>query len=131
MFYQNNADYIFGGVTIVSGVLGTLAGGYALDRLTSTIPNAFKVNYPLLTLDMMRQTLTPSLLYQMIMITSLAQYKLPPVTISCSGNPCDLEVLNDASRWPITFGEARKCRAFSSLMDSPCQLSFYAGPSPV
>ena len=35
---------MFGGVTVVSGVLGTVAGGFLLDRMTSTIPNAFKVN---------------------------------------------------------------------------------------
>lgn len=41
---QNNADIMFGGVTVVSGILGTIAGGFLLDRMTSTISNAFKVN---------------------------------------------------------------------------------------
>lgn len=34
---------IFGGVTVVSGIFGTLAGGYILDRMNNTISNAFKV----------------------------------------------------------------------------------------
>lgn len=34
---------IFGGITIVSGILGTLAGGFVLDFMTNTISNAFKV----------------------------------------------------------------------------------------
>ena len=40
---QSNADLIFGGITIVCGILGTIAGGCVLDFLTSTISNAFKV----------------------------------------------------------------------------------------
>lgn len=43
-FAQSNADYMFGGVTAVCGILGSLAGGFILDRMTSTISNAFKVS---------------------------------------------------------------------------------------
>lgn len=34
---------IFGGITIVCGILGTLAGGLVLDYMTNTLSNAFKV----------------------------------------------------------------------------------------
>ena len=37
------ADLIFGAVTVVTGVFGTLAGGIALDRLGSTMPNGLMV----------------------------------------------------------------------------------------
>lgn len=40
---QSNADLTFGGITIVCGIFGTLGGGYVLDRMNSTISNAFKV----------------------------------------------------------------------------------------
>ncbi|KAL5704748.1 hypothetical protein ACHQM5_023130 [Ranunculus cassubicifolius] len=43
IYNMKNADTIFGGVTIICGILGTLAGGLILDRMTSTIRNAFKV----------------------------------------------------------------------------------------
>lgn len=43
VFWQNDADLIFGGITIVCGILGTLAGGFVLDYINSTISNAFKV----------------------------------------------------------------------------------------
>ncbi len=33
------ADLIFGAVTVLTGVFGTLAGGIALDRLGSTMRN--------------------------------------------------------------------------------------------
>ncbi|RVW47085.1 putative sphingolipid transporter spinster-like 2 [Vitis vinifera] len=42
-FVQSKADLIFGGITIVCGILGTIAGGCILDLMTSTISNAFKV----------------------------------------------------------------------------------------
>jgi hypothetical protein len=42
-FHQTSADYMFGGITIVCGIVGTLAGGITLDKIGSTIPNAFKV----------------------------------------------------------------------------------------
>lgn len=35
---------MFGGITIVGGIVGTLTGGFVLDKLDSTIPNAFKVH---------------------------------------------------------------------------------------
>lgn len=41
---QSNADLLFGGVTIVCGIFGSLAGGYVLDLMTSTLSNAFKVD---------------------------------------------------------------------------------------
>lgn len=44
---QTNADMIFGGITIVCGILGTLGGGFILDYMDATIPNAFKVTEPI------------------------------------------------------------------------------------
>ncbi|GLI62008.1 hypothetical protein VaNZ11_004582, partial [Volvox africanus] len=35
-----SADLVFGGVTVLTGVLGSVAGGLALDRLGSTLRNA-------------------------------------------------------------------------------------------
>ncbi|KAK2987428.1 hypothetical protein RJ640_018565 [Escallonia rubra] len=43
IYHMNNADLMFGGITIVCGILGTLAGGYVLDLMTCTISNAFKL----------------------------------------------------------------------------------------
>ncbi|XP_017616299.1 probable sphingolipid transporter spinster homolog 2 isoform X2 [Gossypium arboreum] len=43
IYNMSDADLIFGGITIVCGILGTLAGGYVLDLMKSTIPNAFKL----------------------------------------------------------------------------------------
>ncbi|KAF3630222.1 putative sphingolipid transporter spinster 2 [Capsicum chacoense] len=43
IYHMKNADMMFGGVTVISGIFGTLAGGFVLDRMTSTIPNAFKL----------------------------------------------------------------------------------------
>ncbi|XP_071727030.1 probable sphingolipid transporter spinster homolog 2 [Rutidosis leptorrhynchoides] len=43
IYRMNNADMMFGGITIVGGIVGTLAGGFILDRISSTIPNAFKL----------------------------------------------------------------------------------------
>ncbi|KAK1323572.1 hypothetical protein QJS10_CPA02g00009 [Acorus calamus] len=43
IYHMSNADLLFGGITIVCGILGTLAGGFVLDRMKSTIPNAFKL----------------------------------------------------------------------------------------
>lgn len=34
---------MFGGITVVCGILGTLAGGFVLDYMTNTLSNAFKV----------------------------------------------------------------------------------------
>ncbi|KAJ0800253.1 hypothetical protein HanPI659440_Chr03g0100891 [Helianthus annuus] len=41
---MNNADILFGGITIVGGIVGTLEGSIILDRMNSAIPNAFKVD---------------------------------------------------------------------------------------
>ncbi|PIN17670.1 Sugar transporter/spinster transmembrane protein [Handroanthus impetiginosus] len=43
IYRMSNADYLFGGLTAACGILGTLAGGFVLDHMTSTIPNAFKL----------------------------------------------------------------------------------------
>ncbi|KAF6157903.1 hypothetical protein GIB67_015219 [Kingdonia uniflora] len=43
IYHMKNADMVFGGLTIVCGIIGTLAGGYILDRMDSTISNAFKL----------------------------------------------------------------------------------------
>ncbi|KAJ6299193.1 hypothetical protein OIU76_020210 [Salix suchowensis] len=43
IYNMTNADLIFGGITIFCGIVGTLAGGYALDSINSTISNAFKL----------------------------------------------------------------------------------------
>lgn len=40
---QENADMIFGGITVICGIVGTLSGGVVLDFMDSTISNAFKV----------------------------------------------------------------------------------------
>ncbi|MCH89261.1 putative sphingolipid transporter spinster 2-like, partial [Trifolium medium] len=42
IYNMTNADMIFGGITIVCGILGTLAGGLVLDYMTNTLSNAFK-----------------------------------------------------------------------------------------
>lgn len=42
-FKMDNADLIFGGVTVATGLLGTFAGGVALDFVGSTMSNAFLV----------------------------------------------------------------------------------------
>ncbi|KAI7739573.1 hypothetical protein M8C21_016150, partial [Ambrosia artemisiifolia] len=43
IYQMTNADLLFGGITIVGGIVGTLAGGFVLDQMSSTIPNAFKL----------------------------------------------------------------------------------------
>ncbi|XP_023640797.1 probable sphingolipid transporter spinster homolog 3 isoform X4 [Capsella rubella] len=43
IYKMRNADIIFGAVTIISGIVGTLSGGFILDRVSATIPNAFKL----------------------------------------------------------------------------------------
>ncbi|CAI9304227.1 unnamed protein product [Lactuca saligna] len=43
IYHMSNADMMFGGITIVGGIVGTLTGGFVLDKLDSTIPNAFKL----------------------------------------------------------------------------------------
>ncbi|KAH7834984.1 hypothetical protein Vadar_021746 [Vaccinium darrowii] len=41
IYQMKNADMVFGGVTMVCGILGTLAGGFVLDKMKNTITNAF------------------------------------------------------------------------------------------
>ncbi|XP_015956170.1 probable sphingolipid transporter spinster homolog 2 [Arachis duranensis] len=43
IYHMTNADMIFGGITVVCGILGTLAGGFALDFMTNSLSNAFKL----------------------------------------------------------------------------------------
>ncbi|XP_071736932.1 probable sphingolipid transporter spinster homolog 2 [Rutidosis leptorrhynchoides] len=43
IYQMNNADILFGGITIVGGIVGTLGGSIILDHMNSTIPNAFKL----------------------------------------------------------------------------------------
>uniref|UniRef100_A0A0R0FPT7 Major facilitator superfamily (MFS) profile domain-containing protein n=1 Tax=Glycine max TaxID=3847 RepID=A0A0R0FPT7_SOYBN len=43
IYHMNNVDLLFGGITIVCGIVGTLAGGLFLDRISSTVSNAFKL----------------------------------------------------------------------------------------
>ncbi|AQK44966.1 putative sphingolipid transporter spinster homolog 2 [Zea mays] len=43
IYNMASADIMFGGITIVCGIVGTLAGGFILDKIGSTIPNAFKL----------------------------------------------------------------------------------------
>ncbi|KAJ8451753.1 LOW QUALITY PROTEIN: hypothetical protein Cgig2_007236 [Carnegiea gigantea] len=43
IYQMTNADMLFGAITIVCGILGTLSGGFILDRMNATIPNAFKL----------------------------------------------------------------------------------------
>ncbi|KAF7126584.1 hypothetical protein RHSIM_Rhsim11G0145100 [Rhododendron simsii] len=43
IYHMKNADMMFGGVTLLCGILGTLAGGFVLDKISSTISNAFKL----------------------------------------------------------------------------------------
>lgn len=35
---------MFGGITIVCGIVGTISGGFILDQMGATISNAFKVS---------------------------------------------------------------------------------------
>nr|KYP54518.1 Protein spinster isogeny 1 [Cajanus cajan] len=43
IYHMTNADMIFGGITVVCGIFGTLGGGFVLDFMTSSISNAFKL----------------------------------------------------------------------------------------
>ncbi|KAK7246672.1 hypothetical protein RIF29_41542 [Crotalaria pallida] len=43
IYQMTDADLIFGGITIVCGIVGTLAGGFVLDFMTNTLSNAFKL----------------------------------------------------------------------------------------
>ncbi|XP_010520571.1 PREDICTED: probable sphingolipid transporter spinster homolog 2 [Tarenaya hassleriana] len=43
IYNMSNADLIFGGITVICGILGTISGGLILDYVDSTISNAFKL----------------------------------------------------------------------------------------
>ncbi|KAK3411885.1 hypothetical protein EUGRSUZ_I00633 [Eucalyptus grandis] len=43
IYHMSSADMMFGGITIICGIFGTLAGGFVLDRMNATISNAFKL----------------------------------------------------------------------------------------
>ncbi|KAH7300834.1 hypothetical protein KP509_24G080900 [Ceratopteris richardii] len=43
IYNLENADLVFGGVTVICGIFGTVAGGLVLDAIGSTIPNSFKL----------------------------------------------------------------------------------------
>lgn len=43
IYHMNNADLLFGGITIICGIFGTLSGGLILDYMSATISNAFKI----------------------------------------------------------------------------------------
>uniref|UniRef100_A0A1J3IV72 Putative sphingolipid transporter spinster-like protein 1 n=1 Tax=Noccaea caerulescens TaxID=107243 RepID=A0A1J3IV72_NOCCA len=43
IYKMKNADMVFGGLTIVCGIIGTLGGSYVLDRINATLPNTFKL----------------------------------------------------------------------------------------
>ncbi|KAL6903725.1 hypothetical protein ACP4OV_004538 [Aristida adscensionis] len=43
IYNMASADLMFGGITIVCGIFGTLAGGFILDKIESTLSNAFKL----------------------------------------------------------------------------------------
>ncbi|XP_014510564.1 probable sphingolipid transporter spinster homolog 2 [Vigna radiata var. radiata] len=43
IYNMANADMMFGGITVVCGILGSLGGGFLLDFVNSTISNAFKL----------------------------------------------------------------------------------------
>ncbi|XP_047323574.1 probable sphingolipid transporter spinster homolog 2 [Impatiens glandulifera] len=43
VYKMNDSDVVFGGITVVCGMVGTVAGGYVLDLMSSTISNAFKL----------------------------------------------------------------------------------------
>ncbi|CAO2813610.1 unnamed protein product [Amaranthus hypochondriacus] len=43
IYNMNNADMVFGGITVGCGLAGTIGGGLLLDYIDSTISNAFKL----------------------------------------------------------------------------------------
>ncbi|AES63586.2 sphingolipid transporter spinster-like protein, putative [Medicago truncatula] len=43
IYNMTDSDLVFGGITIVCGIVGTLAGGVVLDYMTNTLSNAFKL----------------------------------------------------------------------------------------
>ncbi|GAB2218013.1 hypothetical protein Droror1_Dr00001228 [Drosera rotundifolia] len=43
IYNMADADMVFGGITVICGILGTIGGGCFLDYIKSTISNAFKL----------------------------------------------------------------------------------------
>ncbi|XP_010518823.1 PREDICTED: probable sphingolipid transporter spinster homolog 1 [Tarenaya hassleriana] len=43
IYQMQSADMVFGGLTIVCGIVGTLAGSYVLDKMSATLSNTFKL----------------------------------------------------------------------------------------
>ncbi|KAL8160902.1 hypothetical protein V2J09_012391 [Rumex salicifolius] len=43
IYQMTNADMLFGAITVVCGIVGSVAGGVILDYVSSTIHNAFKL----------------------------------------------------------------------------------------
>lgn len=43
IFNLQNADLVFGAMTVICGIFGTVAGGLILDKIGPTIPNGFKL----------------------------------------------------------------------------------------
>ncbi|KAI3961743.1 hypothetical protein MKW92_018555 [Papaver armeniacum] len=43
IYHMTNPDIFFGGITVVCGICGTLAGAYLLDRINCSIKNGFKL----------------------------------------------------------------------------------------
>ncbi|XP_074308943.1 putative sphingolipid transporter spinster homolog 2 [Silene latifolia] len=43
IYHMSNADLLFGAITIVCGIFGTLSGGYILDHMDATMSNSFKL----------------------------------------------------------------------------------------
>ncbi|PPR85511.1 hypothetical protein GOBAR_AA35182 [Gossypium barbadense] len=41
IYHMKSADMLFGGITVVCGIFGTIAGGFILDRMSATINHAF------------------------------------------------------------------------------------------
>nr|KAJ0188760.1 hypothetical protein LSAT_V11C900501930 [Lactuca sativa] len=44
IYQVDNVDLLFGGIVTVGGIVGTIGGSVILDRINSTISNAFKVH---------------------------------------------------------------------------------------
>ncbi|KAL2925744.1 putative sphingolipid transporter spinster-like protein 2 [Bienertia sinuspersici] len=43
IYHMDNADMVFGGITVGCGLAGTIGGGLALDYISNSISNAFKL----------------------------------------------------------------------------------------
>ncbi|PPD81219.1 hypothetical protein GOBAR_DD21851 [Gossypium barbadense] len=41
IYHMKSADMLFGGITVVCGIFGTIAGGFILDHMSATINHAF------------------------------------------------------------------------------------------